>query len=82
MEKRKYFPGLNILRFPISIGIAVFHYGIIFGVAVGGSHTIIRYIYQYAGYGVEVFFTVSGFLMYWNSSEEIRRNSKSISGGG
>ncbi len=70
MQKKVFYPGIELLRFLASAVIAfLYHYGILYHsypyMEIPGMSVL--YIYGYLG--VELFFMVSGFVMYLSYSE-------------
>lgn len=75
-EKRPYYPGIDLLRFLVAVAIAfIYHYVVLFNAKPYGDKQIMSYLYSSAGYGVELFFAISGFVMYQNYSNRIRESS-------
>ena len=72
--KKEYYHELNLVRIIVAIGIAFFfHYMIIFGYAPGLSveHNLDALLI-FAYIGVELFFTISGFVMYMSYHSKIK----------
>lgn len=70
---RKYYNELNLIRIVVACGIAFwYHYMIIFGYAPGinvGSNG--AWLSDFSYMGVELFFSLSGFVMYMSYHERI-----------
>lgn len=78
-KKRMYFPEINILRIFSAAFIAfVYHYGILYGAQPYCDRLGMSYLYQFAGYGVELFFAVSGFVLYYSYYNRIRNAEQSF----
>lgn len=73
LSKKQYFPAIDLLRFFICFSIAfVYHYGQLFAAFPYGDKSVMHYLYVYAYYGVEVFFAISGFVLYFSYYNRIR----------
>lgn len=71
-EKRNFW-GLNLIRFPLSIAIVIYHYRLVFyGAIPYGYNPIISYLYANGGLCTEIFFAISGLLLYWHHSQKLR----------
>lgn len=71
MKKSNFF-GLNMIRFPLSIAIVIYHYPIVTGVIPEVNSAILSFIYSYGLYCVEIFFAISGFVIYWSHAHKLR----------
>lgn len=81
MNEKRYFPELNLLRFMAACCIALFyHYEIFYGVYPFYNFPGMKYIYMYSGYGVELFFLISGFVMYYSYYGRIRESKINFKG--
>lgn len=73
LSKKQYFPAIDLLRFFICFSIAfVYHYGQLFAAFPYGDKSVMHCLYVYAYYGVEVFFAVSGFVLYFSYYNRVR----------
>lgn len=66
--------GLEIIRFFSAIAVLVFHYGHFAYVGLHRAdnqlnalpyHQALYFLYKYGDYGVQAFWTLSGFIFYW-----------------
>ena len=70
---KKYCSRLDLLRFLAALVVAFFfHYIIVFGDSPVGGNIIGDALNKYGGYVVELFYVVSGFVMYIAYAERIR----------
>jgi len=78
MDRQKsYFFGLNLLRFLMAVAIVIYHYRLIFfGAMPYADNSIIHYCYLHGYLSVEVFFALSGFVLYWNYAHKIRSETE------
>lgn len=70
---RKYYSGLDLLRILAAFAVAFFfHYAIVFGGSPFRGSVIGDFLNRNGGYVVELFFVISGFVIYNAYSEKIR----------
>ncbi len=70
---KKYCSRLDLLRFLAALAVAFFfHYIIVFGESPLSGNIVGDALNKYGGYVVELFYIISGFVMYTAYSERIR----------
>ena len=70
---RRYYSGLDLLRFLAAVAVAFFfHYVIMFGDTPAKDNAVCDFLNLYGGYVVELFFVISGFVMFNAYGERIR----------
>lgn len=70
---KKYCSRLDLLRFLAALAVAFFfHYVIVFGDSPVSGNILGDALNKYGGYVVELFYVISGFVMYIAYSERIR----------
>ncbi len=70
---KKYCSRLDLLRFLGALAVAFFfHYIIVFGDSPLSGNIIGDALNKYGGYAVELFYVISGFVMYIAYSERVR----------
>ncbi len=70
---KKYCSRLDLLRFLAALAVAFFfHYIIVFGDSPVSGNIVGDALNKYGGYVVELFYIISGFVMYTAYSERIR----------
>lgn len=73
-QKNKYYPGIDLLRFLVAAVIAfLYHFGIIYHASPYIEIRGMNFLYTYGYLGVELFFMVSGFVMFL--SFDIQKNT-------
>lgn len=74
--------GVELLRFASACAVLVFHYRhfAVVGDSFANFHPsaqpfypVLRFLYTYGFYGVEVFWCISGFIFYWKYASAISR---------
>ena len=80
--------GLEIIRFLSAMAVLVFHYGHFAQVGVVGHPELIKenapfygflsLFYNYGGYAVQIFWSLSGFIFFWKYKEAIQNNVISV----
>lgn len=68
-NEKTYFPLIDVLRFFAAISVMFFHY---FSTYLNGGNLFNIWI-KYGYLGVELFFIVSGFVIYFSISENIKK---------
>ncbi len=70
---RRYYSGLDLLRFLAAVAVAFFfHYVIMFGDTPAKDNAVCDFLNLYGGYVVELFFVISGFVIYNAYAQRIR----------
>ena len=70
---KKYYPGLDLLRIIGAVAVAYFfHYKIVLGTSPFKGTIVGDFLNTYGGYAVELFFVISGFVMWHAYSNRIR----------
>lgn len=70
---KKYYSSIDLLRFLAAVAVAFFfHYAIVFGDSPVKDTIVGDFLNTYGGYVVELFFVISGFVMFNAFGERIR----------
>lgn len=80
MIKKEYYSGLDLLKFAIAAVIAfIYHYGIVYQAHPFRDFPGMNFLYTQAAWFVELFFMISGFVIYNSYYNRIREYKQTFS---
>ena len=73
VPEKRYYSEFDLLRILISVSISfIYHYGIVYKEYPLRDLCVLDALYEFAFYGVELFFMISGFVMYMGYYDVVR----------